>query len=32
MGWRWQGARRALSFLEPLGVANVEEPVADSPG
>jgi glucarate dehydratase len=28
MGWRRETARRALSRLEPLGVANVEEPVA----
>jgi glucarate dehydratase len=28
MGWRAQTARRALELLEPLGIANVEEPVA----
>jgi glucarate dehydratase len=27
MGWRLETARRALSLLEPFGVANVEEPV-----
>ena len=28
MGWRLDTAKRALSLLEPLDVANVEEPVA----
>jgi glucarate dehydratase len=28
MGWRNETARRALALLEPLDVANVEEPVA----
>jgi glucarate dehydratase len=27
MGWRLESARRALALLEPLDVANVEEPV-----